>query len=86
MRDLGADEVINYREQDVGEVLKGQDYDLVLDCVGGEEYWKAAQKLLKKGEHDVPLYVLDGEFPIITTEEINEVLRGHTFSARRTEF
>lgn len=45
---LGADEAINYREQDIGEVLKGQDYDVVFDCVGGAEYWNAAQKFLKK--------------------------------------
>jgi NADPH:quinone reductase-like Zn-dependent oxidoreductase len=45
---LGADEVINYRETNVVEALKGRNLDLVFDCVGGVESWTAAQSGLKK--------------------------------------
>ena len=41
--------VIDYNERDFGEELKGDDYDLVYDCVGGQQQWIAAQKILKRG-------------------------------------
>jgi threonine dehydrogenase-like Zn-dependent dehydrogenase len=34
VKGLGADQVINYKEQNWGEVLKGQNYDAIFDCVG----------------------------------------------------
>lgn len=40
MRGLGADEVINYKEAEWGEVLKGQAYDCILDCVGVYCEWE----------------------------------------------
>jgi alcohol dehydrogenase len=48
-KSLGADEVINYKETDVKEAMKGKDYDVVFDCVGGIEYWRCAQAGMKKG-------------------------------------
>jgi NADPH:quinone reductase-like Zn-dependent oxidoreductase len=44
--DFVTDEVINYRETNVVEALKG--CNLVFDCVGGVESWTAAQSGLKK--------------------------------------
>ncbi|UJR11463.1 hypothetical protein I4U23_015642 [Adineta vaga] len=41
--------VINYNKKNFGEILKGQNYDLVYDCVGGEEQWTAAKQILKQG-------------------------------------
>lgn len=41
--------VIDYNAKDFGEELKGENYDVVYDCVGGEEQWIAAQKILKRG-------------------------------------
>ena len=35
--------------KNVVDVLKGQDYDIVLDCVGGAESWAEGRKVLKKG-------------------------------------
>mmetsp|Transcript_14794 Transcript_14794/g.30457 ORF Transcript_14794/g.30457 Transcript_14794/m.30457 type:complete len:331 (-) Transcript_14794:122-1114(-) len=46
---LGADEVVNYREANVGEVLKGGDFDIVFDTVGGKAHWDAGRKIIKKG-------------------------------------
>ncbi|MGW5868192.1 NADP-dependent oxidoreductase [Streptomyces sp. NPDC055239] len=45
-KDLGADEVIDYRTQDFEEVLDG--YDIVLDSLGGENLAKSL-RILKPG-------------------------------------
>ncbi|WP_338701427.1 NADP-dependent oxidoreductase [Streptomyces sp. Q6] len=45
-RDLGADEVIDYRTQDFSELLR--DYDVVLDSLGGENLAKSL-RVLKPG-------------------------------------
>ena len=50
IRELGADKVINYKEESVFEALKDQQFDLIFDTVGGLDPWKAAtQGGLKKG-------------------------------------
>ncbi|CAF3706901.1 unnamed protein product [Adineta steineri] len=41
--------VIDYNTKDFGEELKGKEYDVVFDCVGGEQQWISAQKILKQG-------------------------------------
>ena len=46
VKKLGADEVINYKTQHFEDLL--QDYDAVLDTVGGDTYEKSF-KILKKG-------------------------------------
>lgn len=46
VRDLGADIVIDYRNQDFGKLLTG--YDLVLDSLGGENLEKSF-RVLKPG-------------------------------------
>jgi NADPH:quinone reductase-like Zn-dependent oxidoreductase len=60
---LGADEVINYREKDVVESMTGKDLDLVFDCVGGVESWNAAQQGLKKGGHFATIV---GDSPVVS--------------------
>jgi len=47
MKQLGADEIINYKQQDYGEVLKGKNFDVVYDAVGGYDVWQKAQAILK---------------------------------------
>lgn len=46
VKDLGADEVIDYKNQPFEDIL--HDYDAVLDNVGGETYLKSF-KVLRKG-------------------------------------
>jgi alcohol dehydrogenase len=46
LKELGADEVIDYKTQDYTQILK--DYDAVFDTVGGEEFAKTLT-ILKKG-------------------------------------
>lgn len=50
---LGADYVINYKEESVFEALKGKQFDIILDTVGGLDPWKAAQEggLQKGGKY-----------------------------------
>lgn len=58
--ELGADLVINYKEQDWGEVLAGQDYDLIFDGVGlMEDLTERAPKVLKKGGDFVSIINFD---------------------------
>jgi len=45
-KSLGADSVINYRDEDVGEKLKGQNFDVVFDAVGDEAHWEAGKKIM----------------------------------------
>lgn len=55
IRSLGADTVINYKEESVADALKGKELDLVIDTIGGLEYWEAAQGALKTGGKFVTL-------------------------------
>ena len=72
--------VIDYNAKDFGEELKGnflfivlfsfvilllgQNYDVVYDCVGGEQQWISAQKILKQG----------GQFITIVGDDTKSVL------------
>ena len=46
VKELGADKIINYREENWAEILQGENYDFIYDCVGGESHWEDAQKVL----------------------------------------
>ncbi|MGM0839943.1 MAG: NADP-dependent oxidoreductase [Bacillota bacterium] len=48
VKSLGADQFINYREEDFSEVL--QDFDLVLDSMGGEVQSNSYKVLKKNGK------------------------------------
>ena len=59
---FGRDEVLEFNandihkmdvrtSQDVGETLKGKDFDVVLDCVGGADNWRVGREVLRKGEY-----------------------------------
>jgi NADPH:quinone reductase-like Zn-dependent oxidoreductase len=47
MKKLGADLVVNYKEQNLMETLKGKDFDLVFDTIGSLEHWKIAKASMK---------------------------------------
>lgn len=49
VRGLGADTVFDYTTGDLNSLFAdvNQEYDLILDCVGGDHYWKLAQRILK---------------------------------------
>ncbi len=47
IKDLGADVVVNYKDENLMEALTGKDFDLVYDTIGGYEHWQVAQASLK---------------------------------------
>jgi NADPH:quinone reductase-like Zn-dependent oxidoreductase len=48
VKDLGADTVVDYKKGTLDELfLYRNEYDVILDCVGGDHYWELAQKILK---------------------------------------
>jgi alcohol dehydrogenase len=47
VQDLGADKIIDYNKQQWFEVLKGANYDVVYDCVGGIDSWVHAREVLR---------------------------------------
>jgi NADPH:quinone reductase-like Zn-dependent oxidoreductase len=50
VKSLGADKCIDYKSENWGATLKGQEYNVILDCVGGYETWvQADQNVLAKG-------------------------------------
>lgn len=47
--------VIDYKTKDFGEELRDENFDVVFDCVGGEQQWISAQKILKPNGHFVTI-------------------------------
>ena len=47
MKKLGADSVVNYKEHNLLETLKGKDFDLVFDTIGSLEHWKISKVSMK---------------------------------------
>jgi NADPH:quinone reductase-like Zn-dependent oxidoreductase len=49
VKGLGALDIIDYTQGDLKDLLKDRAkyYDLVFDCVGGDEYWELSQLVLK---------------------------------------
>lgn len=48
VKDYGADVVIDYKKASLDELFPYRnEYDVMLDCVGGDQYWELAQKVLK---------------------------------------
>ncbi|KAL3159742.1 hypothetical protein ABBQ38_010148 [Trebouxia sp. C0009 RCD-2024] len=48
LKELGADETLNYREEDFAEVYKDKPFDFIFDSVGGDATVKGYTKLIKK--------------------------------------
>jgi NADPH:quinone reductase-like Zn-dependent oxidoreductase len=66
IKGCGADTVINYKETNVVEALKGKDLDLIFDCAGGYDGWLAAQGgLKKKGGKFVTIVGDGGSLPVM---------------------
>jgi len=61
-KSLGADNVVNYKEEKWEEALKGKQFDLILDVIGGSKAWKdcKSEQVLKKQGRFVTVC---GDFP-----------------------
>ena len=49
IKSFGADVVVNYKEEPLMDALKGKDFDLVFDTIGGKEHWEVGYASLKQG-------------------------------------
>ncbi|MHA6802330.1 NADP-dependent oxidoreductase [Salinifilum ghardaiensis] len=58
LRELGADELVDYREQDFAEVLSG--VDVVLDTIGSRDYRTRSLRTLRRGGMLVSILPVDG--------------------------
>ena len=47
IKSLGAETVINYKNESMVDALKGKELSLLFDTVGGVESWEAAKGALK---------------------------------------
>jgi len=61
--DLGADEVVNYKEQDVGKALAGRGFDIIFDCVGGYDQFCIGSAAGKAGAKFVTIVGDGGGIP-----------------------
>lgn len=66
VRTLGADEVIDYRTQDVGDTVRG--VDVVIDSIGGPN-WARSLRTLRRGGTLVSILPFDDTFPARQAEE-----------------
>ncbi|KAG0359342.1 hypothetical protein BC939DRAFT_503244 [Gamsiella multidivaricata] len=48
VKDIGADEVVDYKTTDVTEKYTNQDFDIVFDTVGSPEIWTKRSTILKR--------------------------------------
>lgn len=48
IKEMGADVVVNYKEESLMESLRDKEFDLVFDTIGGLEHWQVGQAALKK--------------------------------------
>lgn len=71
LRELGADELIDYRSTDFSEAL--QDVDVVLDTIGGD-YGRRSVKVLKPGGHLVTIAGVEGVDPDADGVRVSSVL------------
>ncbi|UJR06805.1 hypothetical protein I4U23_011092 [Adineta vaga] len=56
--------VIDYNNKDFGQELKGHNFDIVYDCVGGEQQEIAARQILKPGGQFITLVGNDPEMKV----------------------
>lgn len=61
VRGLGADEVIDYRNDDWAQRLAGQDFDVVYDTVGDKDAATRATKVLREGGHYIAIASRPGD-------------------------
>lgn len=60
-KQLGADQVINYREENWWEMKIDQKYDVIIDCAGGGNFYGRAEKVLKTGKEGGQFVAVTGD-------------------------
>jgi NADPH:quinone reductase-like Zn-dependent oxidoreductase len=80
IKGFGADTVINYKEESLMDALKGKDFDVVYDTIGGYEHWEIAQKSMKSSGGNYVTIVGDGtSFPMTFLSTIWRKLSAKVF-------
>lgn len=79
VKELGADEVIDYKNQNFGDII--QNYDAVFDTVGGETYARSFQ-VLKKGGFIASMLEQPNE-ALIKQYEVNAIAQSTQVTAAR---
>eukprot|EP01129_Flabellula_baltica_P007846 TRINITY_DN3070_c0_g2_i1.p1 TRINITY_DN3070_c0_g2~~TRINITY_DN3070_c0_g2_i1.p1 ORF type:complete len:359 (+),score=84.60 TRINITY_DN3070_c0_g2_i1:143-1219(+) len=78
LQNIGVDRIINYELEQWYKILKGEEYDVVYDCVGEEKSYKKARKVLKEDGHFISV-VEDDEhepsFPSRVSKELEKAGR-----------
>jgi len=60
IKGFGADVVVNYKEENLMDALKGKDFDIVFDTIGGKEHWDIGYAALKPKGGEYLTIVGDG--------------------------
>jgi len=60
VKSLGADKIIDYTCEDWSAVLRGQEFDIVYDCVGEKKSFQRAKEVIKAGGAFVTISLGDG--------------------------
>ena len=77
IKSLGADAVVNYKTENLMDALKGKDFDIVYDTIGGKEHWEIAQAALKpKGGYFVTIVGDGGSLVGLIAKTIGRKLVG----------
>lgn len=68
VRSAGADKVVDYTKQRLSEALAASDkYDVVFDCVGGEDSWQQGSAILKpRGQYVTIVGRISGGFSSVS--------------------
>jgi len=60
---LGADQVIDYRNQDWWQIDQQEKFDVIIDTVGGGNFYGRAEKVLKTGKNGGTFVAVTGDDP-----------------------
>ena len=73
VKNYGADQVVDYKKGSLEEQFLFRDeFDVILDCVGGDKYWDLAQRILKP---DGYFCTAVGPFKTDTSASISAIAR-----------
>lgn len=73
---LGADEVINYNEKNWWEMKHFEDkFDVIIDCVGGGNFYDKATNVLKTGEEGGYFIAVTGDEPRVDASSWTKAIK-----------
>lgn len=64
IKSFGADVVVNYKNESLLDTLRGREFDVVYDTIGGYEHWKVAKEALKPSGRFITIVGDGGSLPM----------------------